>query len=191
MGERHSEFARDDDDWYVEPEWVVDRLFDAYPGLELIYDPCCGVGTIIDVAHRRGLLAHGSDIVDHARGRFPVRNFFDVHSTPSTRSPIIVTNPPFKIAPAIVTHALEHVAPSGIVAVIAQAKFLFSQARHELFARPEMERVIVLSKRPSMPPGKMLAQQGEACRGGGSIDFVWCVWRVGKTEPGCVVEWVL
>lgn len=187
MGERHSEFERDSDDWYIEPDWCVQRLFDRYPDVSAIHDPCCGRGTIVDVALSRDLLATGSDLVDRAAGRFPVRDFL---CWPE-RQAAIVTNPPFKIAEKIVSQALSTVLPDGIIAVVAQAKFLFSQGRHPIFARSEMERVIVFSRRPSMPPGKMLAELGESCRGGGSIDFVWCVWRVGKTQPGCVMEWTL
>jgi hypothetical protein len=187
MGERHSDFNRDADDWYVEPEWCVHRLLDRYPDLNTIHDPCCGRGTIVDVALSRGIEATGSDLIDRADGRFPSRDFL----CGPERHRSIVTNPPFKIAERIVAQALMMVAPGGIVAVVAQAKFLFSQGRNAIFARPDMERVIAFSRRPSMPPGKMLAELGESCRGGGSIDFVWCVWRVGKTEPGCVMEWTL
>lgn len=186
MGERHSEFARDANDWYVEPGWCVDRLLDRYHLTE-IHDPCCGGGTIVDAAQKRGILATGSDIVDRASGRFQIADFRDRNLSEAN----IVTNPPFVIAADIVRHALSVVRTGGIVAVVAQAKFLFSQSRNPVFDSPLMERVIAFSKRPSMPPGKMLAELGEACRGGGSIDFVWCVWRVGKTDRGCAIEWTL
>jgi hypothetical protein len=187
MGERHSEFERDKDDFYVEPEWCVHRLLDRYGDVRALHDPCCGRGTIVDVARERGVEATGSDLIDRADGRFPLQDFL---CWPS-KQPSVVTNPPFKIAEKIVAQALRTVAEGGIVAVVAQAKFLFSQGRHPIFVRPEMERVIAFSRRPSMPPGKMLAELGETCRGGGSIDFVWCVWRVGKAVPDCRMEWTL
>lgn len=187
MAERHSEFARAYEDFYVEPAWCVERLLERYPGVTQLHDPCCGSGTIVDTAHRRGVFATGADCVDRAGGRFRVTDFLqDDHAYPA-----IVTNPPFKSAEAIVTHALGHVAPGGIVAAIAQVKFLASRRRHTLFCRLEMERVLVLSRRPSMPPGDMLAALGEACRGGGSIDFVWCVWRAGKQTLGSTIEWTI
>jgi hypothetical protein len=187
MGERHSEFDRDADDWYVEPKWCVDRLLDLYPEIRALHDPCCGQGTIVDAALNRGIAASGADIVDRAAGRFPRVDFL----SHGRREPSIVTNPPFKLAERIVQHALCHTEEGGIVAVVAQAKFLFSQGRNPIFDTPTMERVIAFSRRPSMPPGKMLAEKGEVCRGGGSIDFVWCVWRVGKVAPGCMMEWTL
>lgn len=187
MGERHSEFDRDANDWYVEPAWCVERLLDRYPEITALHDPCCGIGTIVHVALDRGISASGSDLVARAGGRFPVRDFL----TFARREPSIVTNPPFKIAEQIVRHAMSVTEEGGIIAVVAQAKFLFSQARNPIFTSAAMERVIAFSRRPSMPPGVMLQELGEACRGGGSIDFVWCVWRSGKTQPGCVMEWTL
>ncbi len=187
MGERHSEYARDADDWYVESRWCVERLLDRYPGIIELHDPCCGSGNIVNTALSRGIVATGSDIRDRASGRFEVADFLETQ----LRHMAIVTNPPFKIAQTIVKHALNIVPDGGLVAVVAQAKFLFSQGRHPLFVHPWMERVIIFSRRPSMPPGKMLEELGEECRGGGSMDYTWCIWRVGKTSPGCAVEWTL
>ncbi len=189
MVERHSEYERDEHDHYVEPAWCVDVLLAAYPE-ELshgIFDPCAGLGTIPDRAILRGFPATGADLIDRANGRFPVQDFLTDHR----ERPSIVTNPPFKIAVAIVQHALSVVPEGGIVAVIAQAKFLFSQARHPLFSNSLMERVIIFSRRPSMPTGAMLAEHGEACRGGGAMDYAWMVWRVGKTSQDATIEWTL
>ena len=76
--------------------------------------------------------------------------------------------------------------PARLVAVLAPLKWAASQGRYALFSRPEMERVIVLSRRPSIPPGELLRVRGEAIRKGGSIDFAWYLWRVGKTKPAPV-----
>lgn len=188
MAERHSEYERDEHDWYVEPASIVRDLLRGYPSLHNgMHDPCCGGGTIPETATAMGFDATGADLVDRANGRYRVMDFLKDTAT----YPSIVTNPPFKIAPQIIRHALTRVRYGGIVVAVCQAKFLFSQARHPLFSCPEMERVLVLSKRPSMPPGKVLAELGEACRGGGAIDYVWCIWRVGKTSLGASVEWVL
>jgi hypothetical protein len=88
MATRHSEYLRQADEWYCEPAWVVDALLDALPNLAAVHDPCCGVGTVVDAAIRRGLVATGSDIADRAGGRFPVRDFL---SDPA-RYPNIVSN---------------------------------------------------------------------------------------------------
>jgi hypothetical protein len=188
MAERHSEYERDADDWYVEPVWAVDRLAERVTFDGAIHDPCCGKGTIpLALLGPYADRVSGADLIDRANGQFPVQDFLTDYAPRDN----VVSNPPFKIANLIAEHALKIVQPGGVVALVCNAKFLFSQMRHPLFTRREMERVIVFSRRPSMPPGEMLARLGEGCRGGGSIDFVWCIWRVGKTERGCNIDWTL
>lgn len=185
---KDSGYDRDPDDWYVENEACVRSLFDAMPWFRAngAHDPCCGGGNIPHVAAKMGIAVSGADKVDRCNGGFPVREFL----SDNTRRKAIVTNPPFGIAIEIVKHALDVVDDGGYVAIIGQAKFLFSQARHPLFMRREMDRVLVLSKRPSMPPGKLLAEKGEEVRGNGFHDFCWFVWRVGKTSPGAAISWL-
>jgi tRNA1(Val) A37 N6-methylase TrmN6 len=185
MAERRSGHARDPLDWYVEPASVVHALFNHVAITGAVHDPCCGVGTIPDAVASRGIASSGADIA--ARDpRFPVRNF--LHDTGTYNN--IVTNPPFRAASDIIRHAKRRVRPGGVVAVIAQAKFLYSQGRVELFE--SCERVLILSRRPSMPTGEALAEHGESIRGNGSIDFCWCVWRAGVDGPtDCKIDWML
>lgn len=186
---RSSGYDRNANDWYVEPTDCVLALFDAIPSLEYhgIHDPCCGMGTIPEAAAGRGWKATGADLIDRASGRYPVRDFL----TDDQTYPNIVTNPPFALSVPIVRHAMGSVATGGLIIIVAQAKFLYSQGRHPLFSAPECERVLILSKRPSMPPGEMLMEQGEACRGGGSADYCWVVFRSGRMSRGCSIEWLL
>lgn len=184
MAERNSGHTRDPLDWYVEPESCVHTLFNVVEFEGTIFDPCCGIGTIVKVARSRGFGAMGSDIVD--RGFGSVRNFFDTIGNVSN----IVTNPPFREAVRVVEHALRLVRPDGLVAIVGQSKFLWSQGRVELFDR--CERIIILSTRPSMPKGEALMEHGENIRGGGSIDYCWCIWRAGVVGPtNCKIEWML
>jgi hypothetical protein len=186
MGNRHSEYERDHHDFYCEPSWAVTVLLD-YLQLTALHDPCAGLGNVVDTMHRRGRRATGADIIDRASGRFPVRDFL----TDSEMYANIVTNPPFGIAVPIIEHALAHVVPGGRVAVLVPIGFLASSGRHPLFVRPETESVLVLSRRPSMPPGQLLQQFGESIRGNGSTDFAWVVWRVGKQTTGSRTDWLL
>lgn len=176
MGERPSEYIRDENDWYVEPVWAVEMLKKKCPMVE-VHDPCCGMGTIPKVFN-----GTGSDLIDRGFG-YGVSDFL-TDTQPRTN---IVTNPPYGIAQLVIERALSLARER--VAALVQMKFLCSQKRHSLFSRPDMERVIVFSRRPSMPPGQMLADHGESIRGGGSIDFCWAVWK--KGHAGIVqLEWV-
>jgi hypothetical protein len=192
---KDSGYERVEGDWYVEDNHSVDLLFHHVEFPKGIHDPCCGMRTILHRARVHGVKATGCDIVDRRQGREEIRDRFsmqDFLSDPRMH-PSIVTNPPFSLTQQIVEHALKHVRHGGRVAVIAQAKFLFSQVRHPLFTRPDCERVLILSKRPSMPPGQMLLEQGEACRKGGFADYMWIIWRVGhcRFPPGATIQWVM
>jgi hypothetical protein len=125
----------------------------------------------------------GADLVDRGFG-YPVRDFFS-----DTRMyDNIVTNPPYAIAQTIIERALD--LSRHKVAALVQTKFLSSQKRHSLFMLRETEKVIMFSRRPSMPPGKMLVEHGEEIRGGGSIDYCWVVWNKEHTG-GCKIVWCM
>jgi hypothetical protein len=185
MAERNSGHPRDPLDFYVEPASVVHSLLNVVAFTGPIHDPCCGVGTVVKAAWERGIHASGADIVQRAP-QFELQDFFSDQRPRSN----VVTNPPFRESMRIIEHAKQVVLPRGIIAILAQAKFLFSQARIDLFE--DCERVIILSRRPSMPTGAALAEHGEAIRGGGSLDYLWCIWRAGTIGPtSCRIDWVI
>jgi hypothetical protein len=188
MSTRHSAFLRAELDFYCEPAWSVDLLLDRIPMPGGLHDPCCGLGTIVDTATDRLIPATGSDIVDRAMGRFPVQDFLQ----DQVIYPNIVCNPPFKKRASIpvIQHALRHVAAGGRAAFLLPLTFLASQDRHALF-KQERPTVLVLSRRPSLPPGELLRSLGEDCRRNGSTDFVWIVFRPGHTAAPAEIDWML
>jgi hypothetical protein len=184
MGERHSEFEREENDWYVEPDWTVYRLIERVTFVGRIHDPCCGRGTIPEVftLHTNNAVS-GADLVNRGYGYSKINFFEDERMHPN-----IVTNPPYKIAQRVIEHALKRT--DNRVAVLTQIKFLASQGRHKLFTDPRMEKVLIFSRRPSMPTGQMLEEHGEEIRGGGSIDYCWLVWNQSKRKTSPTVEWL-
>jgi hypothetical protein len=178
MGQRHSEYEGAADGFYIEPSWTVEGLFTRGPHFlhGHIHDPFAGTGTVVDVAQGRGFIATGSDIRDRASGRFPVRDFFEDEDVYAN----IVANPPTDLAALVAVHALEHVIEGGRVAILVPLGFLASQGRFPLLNRQELDTVLILSRRPSMPPGELLLREGEGCRHSGSIDFVWVIWQHGR-----------
>ena len=186
MGERHSKRERDPLDWYVEEEWNVQALFDRIQFRGHIHDPCCGIGTIVKVTKKNGYVATGSDIVKRARG-FKVSDFL----TSEERHENIIMNPPYKLAHRMILRALA--LTQGRVAALMPIKFLAGQGRYKLFTDPRLDRIIIFSRRPNMPPGEELMKHGESIRGGGSIDYCWIVWTQLRyrqlKDPD--VEWTL
>ena len=61
-------WARDPNDWYVEPEWCSRRLFETEAFGGYVWDPACGGGNIVRSAISLGIEANGSDIVDRGFG---------------------------------------------------------------------------------------------------------------------------
>jgi hypothetical protein len=83
-----------------------------------------------------------------------------------------VCNPPFNVAREFAEHALG--LARGKVAMIFPTARL--NAARWLYETP-LQRVWLLTPRPSMPPGETILR-GEK-PGGGKVDFCWLVWNRG------------
>jgi hypothetical protein len=179
---RKVRYDRPPDDWFVEPSWCVEALADAMhivPG-SYVWDPCCGGGTIPEVFGKR--IGHdnvrATDLVDRGFGQFD--EAFDFLSfgvplcIPANGRINIVMNPPFRQAEAFVRKAL--MVADYSVAIVQQLSFLASKGRHALFLEHPPEQVLVMSRRPSMPPGHLVSEMGDKAFKGGTTDFCWIVW---------------
>jgi hypothetical protein len=181
---RHSTsvWARADRDWYVEPSWCWTALAGAVPAVfgGSILDPACGGGTGLDWCRRRGLAATGSDIVDRGCDAFLMD--FLKHDYPLTAD-AIVSNPPYSHVGQFALHALERAREH--VALLVQLPFLCSQRRYKIFTGTPVSDVVILSRRPSMPPGDCPQRPRS-----GKEDYAWVVWRHGY-EGAPVIHWSL
>lgn len=185
-------YERADSDWYVEPRWCVEQMADAvdFDGA-LIWDPACGGGTITDVFSGRGYEVVGTDIVNRGAVHFRQNHDFLSGGFPVPWSHAgrlsIVTNPPFRLAEQFVRQALR--LADHRVAILQQLSFLASRQRHALFSDFPPSDVLICSRRPSMPPGHMIAEMGDKAFKNGTADFCWIVWtRPHDREPR--VRWL-
>ena len=176
-----SGYQRDPHDWYVEPAWTVELLADRVRFQGGIHDPCCGKGTIPQVFRQRGQGASGNDIMYRGWGRMDTElDFREDHREYFN----VVSNPPYGLAETFVWHYLDRV--TGKIAIITRLDFLASQGRNPLFTRRPPALVLILSRRPSMPPG----WQGQVKGEGGQHDYCWIVW--GQDYPGVPqIEWAM
>ena len=165
-------WAREADDWYVEPEWVSLRLFQEEKFVGSVYDPACGRGSIVISAIKSGLNAFGSDIVD--RGWDSTATPQDFLESVFCRINI-VTNPPFSIAEKFVEHALTLTASK--IAMLLPANWVQGDKRSRWLQSTPLRRVYFITPRPSMPPGHVLEAGGKP--GNGTTDYCWMVWLRG------------
>ncbi len=157
---------------YVEPAWCSRRLFEVEAFHGPIYDPACGWGTILNEALAVGYEAYGTDIVTRIktarlRKSFARRDFLTDHTRIRGS---VVCNPPFDHVQEFCEHALDLGADK--VAMICLVRRL--NAAHWLIDLP-LERIWLLTPRPSMPPGSWIAKGNKP--GGGTQDFCWLVFR--------------
>lgn len=183
---RAAQHPREPFDWYCEDRWPVEALIKLVPFEGLVYDPCAGRGNIPSVFQAHGFETHASDIVD--RGYWPGLRTLDFLGGASSafRVPNVVCNPPYSykdgIAEAFVRRALE--IATDRVAALVPIKWLGSIGRYSLFEEEfPPETVNIFSERPSMPPGSKIDALGPRAFRGGTIDYMWVVWKVGERGP--------
>jgi hypothetical protein len=189
---RHkTEWVHDPCDWYVEEPWCVDLLIDSLGLTGTVLDPACGRGTIVEVCRRRGLDTTGSDLVDRGYPSCvaPV-DFTLAGAWPQESFDHVVTNPPYYRSRGTVAflEAGLRVARRS-VSVLAPLPFLASQSRNPWFRGLPISHVLILSQRPSMPPGALL-EAGAIRQAGGKEDYVWIVASHGHRGLP-VVDWVM
>lgn len=176
-GPRSTTYDRSPDNWYVEPDWAVRQLMTAVDfGDDMIWDGCCGKGTVLNVAAERGHMVLGSDIVDRgARHRFIRGNVLNTRAAPKPegRRVSYISNPPYG-ADDIAERIMRHVLTFDIhrAAFILPIAFLAGIDRHQFFTRDiRPSHTGIYSRRPTMPPGHLIAEMGDRAFKGGMADY--------------------
>jgi hypothetical protein len=164
-------------DFYVEPAWIVEALYDAEGFAGDVWDPACGICTIPGLFNENRHEVYASDLV--YRGHHlscPHSVDFLESCCPSGTVDNIVCNPPYELAVPF-THKALGIAKSK-VAMLVNSDFLYSQDRYSFFTETRPYCVYYSSRRPSMPPGEMLLS-GEVKASNGKRNYCWVVWHVG------------
>lgn len=168
---------RQRDDFYRTPACATEALlrverFQNYrsPGEDsAIWECACGDGAISEVLKQHSLSVVSTDLFDRGYGHPRV----DFLMEWKLRAPLIVTNPPFKLADAFALHAMELGADK--IAIFQKTTWLAGAARHASLWRVHPPiRVWQFSKRLTLWRGD---ETGHAT--GGMIDFAWFVWERG------------
>jgi len=164
-------WARDPLDWYVEPEWCSERLFECFPAKGGVWDPAAGMGRIVMSARSSGMAGHGTDIEPKHPDVYKL-DFFKFHNRVALW---IVSNPPFSRAEEFARHALE--LSDSRVALLLPANWVQGDKRSRWLETTPLRKVLFLTPRPSMPPGAVVVSGGKP--GNGTTDYAWFVWEHG------------
>jgi hypothetical protein len=168
-------------DWYCESPRVVEQLmhaidFHSEHGPDLIWDPCCGRGNVLNVAERYGHPTIGSDIIDrHPRHRFIRGNVLtQISRLPAYagRETSIICNPPYSyeadIAERIISTCLERY-NFRRAAFIVPIAFLASQERwrgNKFAGQWKPSHTCIYRERHTMPPGHLMDTMESPFEGG-------------------------
>jgi hypothetical protein len=167
-------WAKDPLGFYVEPEWVSERLFAVEEFSGGIWDPSCGIGRIPESARRAGHEFIATDIVDRNYKYFSGR--LDFLTARTARSANVVRNPPFDACDEFARHALE-LATCKVAMIWLHRRLVAAR----WLAETPLARIYPLTPRPSMPPGHVILAGTRP--GGGTQDFAILVWVHGHAGP--------
>lgn len=167
---------RERDHFYPTPPRGTEALLSVETFPRHVWEPACGEGDISRVLAAAGHEVLSTDLIDRGFGQGGVDFLLDYQ----TRSPAIITNPPFYLAEDFALHAIARA--ESKVALLARLAWLEGAARHAKVFKPHPpSRVWVFSRRLGMKRGALAVDRG------GLIAFAWFVWdraHVGPTQLG-------
>lgn len=183
-------WQRHADDWYQEPRWVSERLFEAESFRGAICDPACGGCNIVLSAMDAAPNVFAMDIIQRnpAIG-ITVQDWLAYDGDPFDN---IVSNPPFKLCDDRKTGTHPFVEKclakaTRKVALLLPANWIQGDKRSRWIERTPLRRVWFISPRPSMPPGEVVA--AGLAPGNGTTDYAWFVWHQDYDGPA-EVRWL-
>jgi hypothetical protein len=171
---QHS-FADRGNDCYPTSPGATRALLQAEAVPHFAWDCACGTGNITTELRAAGHEVVASDITSYG---IPVTcpGYFNVDFLLERQAPAnceaIVCNPPYKLAPQFVRHALTLV---PFTAMLLRLAFLESASRTDILEHSGLARVLVFRKRLPM----MHRHNWDGPRASNSIAFAWFVWRRG------------
>lgn len=176
-GARSKKWERSPYDWYRESERVIEQLMHGIDfGDDLIWDPCCGMGNVLDVAKRYGHRTVGSDIVDRKPNHHFMRGniLSQIPRMPELegRYTSVISNIPFSYIEDIGERVICAVLDKFSVrraAFIVPIAFLASQDRwtdNKFAGKYKPSHTCIYRERHTMPPGHLIDAMPKPFDGG-------------------------
>lgn len=191
-------------DWYVEQTWTVSALMQmvAFDREYLIWDACCGLGTIPCAFAAAGFDAMGTDLVNRWLPTAPAHLFLGQHDFLGDQTCMleqwaklsIVFNIPYGcekgIAERFVRRALS--IANGLVCALVPLRWRACESRYDFFQQYPPNLKLEFADRPSMPPGTTLGAVDDKGKltawRRGTIDYMWLIWDVANPAADTITR---
>jgi hypothetical protein len=170
------------DDFYATPACAVRALLAVEQIPQIVWEPACGDGAIVQVLRDAGRDVIASDLVDRGCPDAESGVDFLLETEPPEPARAIVTNPPFKLAEPFVAHAIELVPE---VHMLLRLAFLEGKRWRSKGFAGHLARVWVFGPRlPFMHRGDFAGKKTDSS----AIPFAWFVFRrdSGRRNPPLV-----
>jgi hypothetical protein len=164
------------DDCYETPAVAVQALLRVEQIPSVVWEPCCGPGSIVRELRATRRKVYATDLVDYGCPDSESRIDFLLETRAPPGVEAIVSNFPFKLAGEMVEHALQLV---PIVIVLARLTFLESERRSNILDGGSLARVHIFRSRLPM----MHRRNWGGARSTSQVPYAWFVWRRDHRGP--------
>lgn len=177
---------REENDFYATDPYVVIKSKQFFEDIGLnknIWECACGLGHLSKPLIDLGYEVYSSDLIDRNYGE--VKDFLNCKETWNGD---ILTNPPFKLAPQFIRHAINIIQTNSLAVFLLKVQFLETLERAKLFKECGLKYVGVHSERICCAKNGEFDQyfkkgKNGAYRGGTQL-YCWFVFQKGyQNEP--------
>jgi hypothetical protein len=180
----HSNFEREQNDYYATDPKTIDALFAVENFSYEIWEPACGEGHLSKRMIELGKKVYSTDLFYRGYGKGEI-DFLGENFKATTMD--IITNPPYKYAQEFCERALETILEGRKVAMFLKLTFLEGKKRRKFFEIAPPRAVYVFSERQTCAlNGDFSQAKAQEAR---AICYAWFVWEKGfKGNPE--IQWI-
>ncbi len=178
----HSEFEREENDFYATPEIATELLLKLETFQKNIWEPACGLGHISKVLSLNGYKVKNSDLINRGYEKTLEIDFL---KTKEKFKGDIITNPPYKYAKEFIEKSFELIEDKSKIAMFLKLQFLEGKSRKSLFKKFPPKIIYVSSTR------LLCALNGDwkdKSVKSGAVAYCWFIWEKGY-KGKTILEW--
>lgn len=170
MAGGNSATGRKKDDFYATIDNdVTEALLQTFSfGNRVIHECACGTGEMAEVIKAYGYDVVSTDLVDRGYGQGGI----DFLTLAQPVTPVVITNPPFKVAADFIEHGMGELQLAGMALLLKSTYF------HAIKRKPLFDRF------PPVVVAPLLWRPDFSGQGSPTMEFSWFIWKRGfKGRP--------